>query len=193
MTEHSLNETATRAGFVVIGVFSALLAIFEITPVLAVIARGSPDHFGFDDIPLLAAVLVVPSLLFLCSFTLIRYSPSFAASLLRSSQPTPPYWEQAAYRLGSTFCGVLVISWALPKATAIAANVITMNTTDMPSDLFADGPRMTWVMALHFIIQAMIGVYLFVGAPRLMKWQVSRCEALPECDNPEETPGSRDE
>lgn len=175
MGDKSAKDTWVRIALVLMGVFAAVLAVEQLNPVVNVLAQVPTDGWETSMMWTILGVLVAPIALLICSFVLIRYCHSLAIVVTRPARnKVVPYWEQAAYRLGSTICGILVISWALPRAGQIGFSMAWRQDPEVSAYLRPDVERSIWISLVYMGLQTLIGVYLLWGAPHLVKWQLRR-------------------
>ncbi|MHC4155705.1 MAG: hypothetical protein ACYST6_12390 [Planctomycetota bacterium] len=184
MTNRENIDTWARAAVVLIGVVAIVRGVEMLDPVVHILSLFAKEP---EQIPelfwALVATVVAPGVLFYCGYLLIRYCQTISARLCNTAGKPGPYWEYAAYRLGFMLCGILVISWALPRLGQVCHNLAIRG--DLVGEHREYLRQSAWVMLLWAFIQCAIGVYLIIGSPHIIKWQMKRGESGIVSDTPE--------
>ena len=174
------NDSGSQAGawfrlaWALVGAFAIVRGVETLQPSLEMLPlmwvlrlETEPLHW------IILEALAAPALLFASGFLLIRYCDSLASRFGGAAAENVPDWEPRAYRLAFTACGVLALSWALPKLGQVASNLAfgLVGRTEYDSMR-----RSGWILAVWMAVQCAAGTYLLLGAPHIVKWQVRRGE-----------------
>ena len=170
MTDKCNVNTWVRIVFVFLGAIAILRGVEELTPLVNILSMLPREGIDFREL-LWASIgtIVAPTVLIVGGYQLIRRCQILTERLCKAHDKPIPYWEYAAYRLGFTLCGILVISWALPKLGQIFLN-FSMRDNPMNENLI----RSAFNMLIWLVMQSGIGIYLILGAPHIIRWQVKR-------------------
>ena len=164
-----------RFGFVFAGILAFYLSIANFLPNLAAMAMVTMLDSTSESISFLFSATIAPITLLILAFVMIRFSDRFARRLLPDDTVEIPIFESAIYRVAFTTCGVLVLSWALPRIGQILSNIAVMKSKTLPNEMHTEFTESNWISLIYFCLQSAIAVYLIWGAPNLVKWQVQRC------------------
>ena len=172
----------TRNAFIralvgIVGIFAIVQALEQLqylTVVLGMEATTNFDHFSWHW-GILAAV-IVPVLLAGLGVMLLIAPPRFlfkhSAGESEAKEHTLPV--RAMFQLAAVFSGVLVLSWALPKLVQLAINFSLVKDSVFLEDFI----KHNWPTWVGYVLQVVLGVYLLVGAPHLVRWQIRKIEDL---------------
>jgi hypothetical protein len=166
--EHSF----ARALVGVAGVFLIVIGVEQIQPLSAAVGRVVGQTWYISrawGLCVSLAIVLFPLGLGGLGFYLLRAHRIDT----REGSPLAPtdLWQIAAM-----FAGALVLSFAMPRLSQI---VLNFNLNYAPGAL---GTReyiavQHWTAVLSFILEIALGVYLLLGAPRLVRWHMSRIGA----------------
>jgi len=180
------QNTWVRIVLVLTGVVALVLAFNKLGPVVTLLSNISrnklPDEGLFQAFVI---ALLTPLPLLITAYLLVRYCDYFATRICGACTDAAPHWEQAAYRLGSTLAGLLVLSWALPRFAAVIINMCTATQEGVPPEWYNESIRGAWIALVYALLQSLFAVYLLLGAPHLVKWQMRRIHATKPTDNKE--------
>ena len=87
----------------------------------------------------------------------------------------------AVCHITAAFAGVLILCWALPRISQLAyvgLMRISANFTIDGQMFGPSSPRLEWYQMAVTVLELALGVYLLLGAPRFVRWQVRKIEAL---------------
>ena len=163
-----------RFGFVVAGIIAIYTSINDFLPHLTIMMQTSYSGSFFEEFTFYLPVTIAPLCMLALAFVLIRYCDFFARKILPVEAIDLPKFEAAIYRVAFTGCGVLVLSWALPTAVLILTNFTMLSADQIPSEWEQFVSQSTWPQLVYFGVQTALAVYLIVGAPHFVKWQVAR-------------------
>ncbi len=170
----SLALPVIRFGFVFSGILALYISIANFLPNLTAMSMITLLESTSESLSFLLSATIAPALLLILAFVMIRFSDRFARQILPTESVEIPVFESAIYRVAFTACGVLVLSWAIPRIGQILSNVVAMNSNAFPDDMNAGMTESNWPSLIYFCIQSTIAGYLIWGAPHLVKWQVAR-------------------
>ena len=163
-----------RFGFVVSGILAIYLAINNFLPNLTAMSMVTLLDSKSEAWSFLISTTIAPAILTILAFVLIRYSDNLARRLVPDAVVGMPEFESSLYRVVFTGCGVLVLSWALPRIAQVLSNIFMMHGDSVPNNMHRQLTESNWISIIYFCLQSAIGLYLIVGAPHLVKWQVNR-------------------
>lgn len=166
------EQSFARALVAVAGVFLIVIGIEQIQPLSATVGRIAGDTCHISrawGLSVSAAIVLFPLGLVGLGFYLVRAHR--VDSRVGSGLAPTDLWTIAAM-----FAGALVLSFALPRLSEIVGY---FNLNYAPG---AGGVRRyiairNWTSVLSFILEVALGVYLVLGAPRLVRWHMGRIEA----------------
>lgn len=169
-----MNKAAfIRALIGVVGVLAIVLSVVHLESVVFILRFGTAAPVALWELCLSVLVaLVVPVALLALGLVLIFMPPHRLTELppeqtqTQGSALTPV----AICRIVSVFCGVLVLAWALPKLSGTALTWIAFK--EYRTGYFSRN----WPFVLSNALQVALGVYLFLGAPHVVRWQVRRIQ-----------------
>jgi len=85
--------------------------------------------------------------------------------------------EVVLYRIVLAVMGLYFITVGITNGLTLLNNVVIHYFSDLPDEL-AIGPRGFWPFALLAGANTGIGLYFFLGAPRLLGWHLKRCREV---------------
>ena len=170
----SFAQPLIRFGFVFAGILAFYISIANFLPNLTAMSMVTMLDSTAESLSFLLSATIAPVLLLILALVMIRFSDRFAHKLLPTESVGFPTFESAIYRVAFTVCGVLVLSWALPRIAQILSNIAVMKSDTLPNDMHAELTQSNWISLIYFCLQSAIAVYLIWGAPHLVKWQVNR-------------------
>ncbi len=180
------DSSLVRVGCVVLGGFAILKAFELLNPavnMLSMLPRGGTNWYE-----LLWAVVgtaIVPALLAATGLRLIRHADDLAARISECHDVPVPQWEYAAYRLAATFCGILVLGWSAPRLGNLVHNWYLTSSSSVegyPPDIASSMVRQIPMQIIWTAVQFTMGLYLLLGAPHLVRWQLRRAASVPGPD-----------
>ena len=158
-----------RALIGVVGVFAIVLSVVHLESVMFMLRFGTWAPVAVWELCLSVLVaLVVPVALLVLGLVLIFMPPRRLTELPPEQAQTQGFalTPVAICRIVSVFCGILVLAWALPKLSATALTWI------MFKEYRTGYLSQNWPVVLGNALQVVLGVYLFLGAPHIVRWQV---------------------
>ena len=184
MTNRENTDTWVRIAIVLIGMVAILRGVEVLHPVVNILMMFPREGVEFRELlRALFGTLIAPSVLIFGGCILIRYCQNISVRLCNTPSKPTPYWEYATYRLGFMLCGILAISWALPKLGQVCHNLAIR---DNPMSVNLNLRQSAWITLFWLCIQCGIGGYLIAGSPNIIKWQMKRGEGSNVADTPEE-------
>lgn len=152
-----------------VGVFAIIRGVETLNPTIQILSMLPAG--GWEDGSVLwgaAGALVAPIVLFAMGFLLIRYSPAISARLASGFGDEMLDWEPRAYSIAFLACGVLIVSWALPRLGQVANNLAFSGASE---ELDSQIRRSGMVMLVWLTVQFILGMCLIVFGRRIVKWQ----------------------
>ena len=184
MTNRENTDTWVRAAIVLLGMIAILRGVEVLHSAVNILTMFSREGVDFRELSgAFIGTIIAPSVLIFGGCYLIRNCQNISARFCNTPGTPAPYWEYAAYRLGFMLCGILAISWALPKLGQVFHN-LAVNDSWVAQKW--NTRRSAWVTLFWLSIQCGMGVYLIVGSPSIIKWQMKRGESSNVSDTPEE-------
>ena len=159
-----------RIAFVLLGIFAIIMGVWTSIPVVRSLAYIPLEGWNAELAWILVVTLLAPAVMCVCAYILIRYCHHFASRLNAYAACSVPYWERAVYRLLSTFFGILLIALALPELGQVVLNLMSAERFEGQMDLRTSAIA----LIVRISIQTLFGLYLLLGAPHLIKWQLRR-------------------
>ena len=172
-----------RAGVVVVGVAALIYGIYLLRNLLGFLGTTLghlPDEaLGWDSIVPIIGALLGPVLLLATGLVLLRKSDSivrkyFSRPVLRT--------EVVVYRTALAVMGLFFITIAFTDLLALVANLAVKLWHDPPVE-FEVGLSYFWPWAVKAFVNLCVGLYLFIGAPKLLGWHLKRCDATDDRDD----------
>jgi hypothetical protein len=195
MTNNVGTQTWVRMGCVGLGVFAILQGVILLQKGIAAISSISALSESFSMhilqwILLLLANAAGPIALLAMGYLLIRHAPHLAVRLQRTSMYATPYWEPLVYKLVLAISGIVALTWGLSHFGEAVMNYIILSQAKYSrsdSMIYYQTQQrfMVWGNFIRGVIQILIGGYLLLGAPRLVKWQIRRKIAIPTAEDDE--------
>jgi len=87
----------------------------------------------------------------------------------------------AVCHITAAFAGVLILCWALPRISRLAYVGLMRISAGFTIDgqmIGSGSPGLEWYQTGVTVLQLALGVYLLLGAPRFVRWQVRKIEGL---------------
>ena len=138
---------------------------------------------------LFPAVLLPAALPFLVGFLVLRTRRGIAALLIpldeicESGDGPDRDWETGAYRVAFVVAGIVVLSWAIPKAAVFFILLKHAIADGVPgegqAEMYQRMSEHQWTALVAFILQSAFGLYLLMRGPRLAGWCASRAHRSP--------------
>jgi hypothetical protein len=94
--------------------------------------------------------------------------------------PVNRIWAVGGFRVVLAFCGLLVLSGAIEfliRAAAfvtVAPRIIVNMIVHKYVDEVFNMPTWSWLRLIVNLAEAALGIYLVLGAPRFVRWQMSK-------------------
>jgi len=126
-----------RFGFVLAGILAFYISIANFLPNLTAMSMVTMLDSRSESVSFLVSATIAPAILLILSFVMIRFSDRFSRKLLPDESLGVPAFESAIYRVAFTVCGVLVLSWALPRIGQILSNLAVMQANAVPDEMHA--------------------------------------------------------
>jgi len=177
MQEEDKAAVVARAGVVVAGVAALIFGIYMLRTLLGFLGTvlgNLPDGgLDWDNIVPMIGALLGPVVLLATGLVLLRKSDSivrkyFSRPVLRT--------EVVVYRTALAVMGLFFITIAFTDLVTLVANLAVKLWHDPPVE-YEVGLSYFWPWAVKALVNLCIGLYLFVGAPKLLGWHLKRCDA----------------
>jgi hypothetical protein len=170
-----------------------ILGIFILLDFLSYLELPSRLTKGYSDAvvgPLLVTVVSLAPLCILAYYLLFK-SDNLARKMVGStnedSSDVSRIWVVTGFRLTMFLCGVLIISGSIEFLVRVAGFVIVgprliinMIFYKYIDTAFRLGFR-EWLRLFVDVCRAVLGIYLVLGAPRFVRWQIRNLET---CSRP---------
>jgi hypothetical protein len=169
------NRALIRALVGVVGIFAIVEGLVQLQSLSMMLGLAGPiSKFNFNWPWGIAASALVPLLLFLVGGVLLFSPPKrlFQMWPEGDAQADQRLSPLAICRVAAMFSGVLVLVWCLPKIIRMVVGFTYCGGR------YEEVLATTWPTLVGFILQLAIGVYLLLGAPHLVRWQVRKIEDL---------------
>jgi len=149
----------------VLGILTGVLMILTVVPADAKKAI-TITAFSVDFILALLAV-----------YFLARVEGHFSAKIVapEPADDTQISWIAAAFRLVCVTAGILFLYWTACSSIATLGFYISAKL----SHAMASNPTQLWSEVIKCVIQIGLGIYLVLGAPSFVRWQVRK--TLEQC------------
>jgi len=133
-------------------------------------------------------VLIISSAIFcLLAYYLLFKSDRWATKIVGSASENVGalnrLWIVSGFRLPLFLCGLLIISGStqfiidtLHFVICIPELILDLVVFKIPNEIFYM-PFYRWVQILIKICKAVLGIYLILGAPQFVRWQVRKFES----------------
>jgi hypothetical protein len=166
----------TRAGFVASGALGIVLTVYETLPTFAEYVTYAAMNFQRGIVPPLVASAFAPFVTLAICWHLIVNSDSMARRLFPNDNPLHTEIESAIYRVAFTSIGLLILVTTLPAFIHAIGYEFVANADSnfWPGDFYDNFTLYNLPHIIAFTLQFAVAIYLIVGAPHLIKWQVSR-------------------
>ncbi len=178
---NSSNEQINAIKLARVGVvFSALLGIvltaFAMLPSFGEYVTYAAMSYQRGLLPPLLSSAIAPLITLGICWYLIVNSDSIAQRLFPDDVPTSTQIERAIYRVVFTCVGILILVSTFPSFIHAIGNTFINNRefNMWPDDLYNQFTFHNLPYVVAFIVQFSLAIYLIVGAPHFIRWQVSR-------------------
>ena len=182
MNDESHSSAFCRAGIVVVGFVSIGFALYFLKPLFGTIATflanagDSCSALGQGNWLILIGVLLGPSVLLATGLILIRRADFIAVRLFSHAALTA---EVVIYRTIFAGIGLLLLTTGFARLATLIGNVALKFFSDSPIPM---GESAFWPWVISSALNFSLGLYLFLGAPRLLGWHLGRCEKIDKED-----------
>ena len=162
-----------------ISLLNYLLSNFNI---LLIVTVGG-DFYSVERTKILACVILLPIPFFIVYWLLFRTGwlvQKLAGPGGQSTQDSERIWLVAGFRLTLYFCGIMILSGCMEFLMSAAVFmiygpkvIIDMIIYRYIDEIFAM-PIRYWLELFSKFCKAALGIYLVLGAPRFVHWQMKQ-------------------
>ena len=166
----------TRAGLITSGILGIVLTAFTMLPSFGEYVTHAALNYQRGILaPLIASALAPAITLGICRY-LITGSDRIAQRMFPEDVPDSTQTERAIYRVVFTSIGILLLVSTFPSFIHAIGNTFVENANSnvWPDDFYNQFTFYNLPYIFALIVQFAIGVYLIMGARRLIWWHTCR-------------------
>ena len=161
-----------RSGVVLIGLSSIIAGVYILKPLCMTIANIVSQHWPEGSVTYLVAALVGPVLLIGTGIIYLIFADKIA---YKCSSATCSSIERTVYRIAFAIVGLFLLTSAFTNGVQLAVNYVTIYVAEAP---VVNKANAIWPFVIGTLIRLILGLYLFLGAPRLLGWHLKRCSEI---------------
>lgn len=165
-----------RAGLISSGALGIILTAMILLPTFGGYVVHTAFYFERGILaPLMASALAPIITICICGYVVTK-ADLIARRLFPDLNPTCFQIERAIYRVAFTSIGLVILAFTLPSFVHAIGNafITSSESSNWPVAIVEQFALVNLPDIVAFVFQFWLATYLLIGAPALIRWQISR-------------------